>query len=520
MDEYPWNIILTVVGVLVPIGAFLYEFVFVGRKRLGYRVQMDTTAADDVAARTSADGWQLLRRANGERPEPLVNPSFVLLRIENDGTSHINSSDYAVLPGNKVGVRVRFPGRRVAGLVVTEVSDEFLHESFDAESGLAVSEGEDEICLPKVPLNPGLHYKVLVVLESTDRTVDGRAKPFAEPVFIGGIIGGVGSGGMSETESRTRTSGPVMALIAFLVVIIVAQFGVGYVFGEQADPMDCYQGRLTLVGSTAFRPVLAEAADAYMRTCPGAEILTDTEGSDHGVRELNDSQSTEMVAFSDGAKPDGLPMLVERPVAFMLFTPVVNAEAGVRELSLEQLRDVFTGEYGNWEELGGADVPVRLVGRYADSGTRGVFEQRVLRLREGGTNSEDCTTLAPNAEPGVVRCERSSTDDLLDAVAQTPGAIGYSELGAVNARADVLPVQIDGVTASVAEADAGAYPYWETEYAYTYGTPDAQSLTAAFLRYLTAEVGVDVMRSLGHHPCGALSSPVLCRPETDPADDA
>jgi phosphate transport system substrate-binding protein len=64
--------------------------------------------------------------------------------------------------------------------------------------------------------------------------------------------------------------------------------------------------------------------------------------------------------------------------------------------------------------------------------------------------------------------------------------------------------------------DHGAYPFWETEYAYTYSHPGADSLAASFLRYLTNEVGQDVIRAEGHRPCADLENPVLCQPETEP----
>lgn len=83
------------------------------RKRLGYRVQMDTLA-------TSAPhefGADMLQ-ANGRG---LTEPSFVLLRLENPGLREIVEDDY-LDQGNKTGIRVTFPGRRVVGITVTELS--------------------------------------------------------------------------------------------------------------------------------------------------------------------------------------------------------------------------------------------------------------------------------------------------------------------------------------------------------------------------------------------------------------
>ena len=119
---------LATLGVVVPGIAALYEFVVKGRKRLGFRVQMDTTATNVVE--TDDPGvFDQLR-------EPLVDPTPVLLRIENNGQTHIDEDDYAVLHDKKAGVTVTFPDRKVVGMVVTELSDDGMRSSFEDGAGL------------------------------------------------------------------------------------------------------------------------------------------------------------------------------------------------------------------------------------------------------------------------------------------------------------------------------------------------------------------------------------------------
>jgi ABC-type phosphate transport system substrate-binding protein len=97
-------------------------------------------------------------------------------------------------------------------------------------------------------------------------------------------------------------------------------------------------------------------------------------------------------------------------------------------------------------------------------------------------------------------------------VARTPGALGHSEVGSATGHAGVVPVRIDGFPATLDGVEKGAYPYWQTEYAYTYGEPPADSLAAGFLRYLAQQVGQDIIRSHGDRPCTELSKPLLCSP--------
>ncbi|MEV0697082.1 substrate-binding domain-containing protein [Saccharopolyspora sp. NPDC050389] len=513
MDGFPWELALAITGALVPIIAFLWEFAFVGRKRLGYRVQMDTTPTD--VSSLYAGAWRRLERADGGR---LVDPSFVLLRVENTGTTNIAESDYGFPEDTPVGIRVRFPGRRVAGVVVTELSDPSLATYFDAKApGLGMSDVDEAdrtiglVELPKVKLNSSAHYKVLVVLERAGD--DGGKIP--DPEVVGTISGGVGSGKVHETKSQTGTPRWVVALVCFLLMVSLVEPFLIDLTRDEAARLDCATGNLTVTGSTAFEPALREAADEYVKSCPGAKFAWEMHGSAQGLDLLNRTRSPEMLAFSDGPKGDRLPELLPRPMAFLLFTIVVNREAGVQDLKPEQVRDVFGGRVANWADVGGNDVPVRIVDREALSGTRATLEERLLGGEvEPGENSNDCVEPRnENLRGSVLRCRRSDTGSLLDTVAKTSGAIGYSELRAAEGRAELLKVRIGGHEANLEAADHGAYPFWQTEYAYTFGEPAATSLAASFRRYLTNQVGSDIIRSYGNRPCAELANPVLCRPE-------
>ncbi|MFD9962320.1 PstS family phosphate ABC transporter substrate-binding protein [Amycolatopsis sp. NPDC059020] len=515
VEDFPFGALISIIGVVVPVVAFLWEFVLRGRKRLGYRVQMDTTVTGEI----SAEHVGALELVHRETARSLVNPSFVLLRIENHGTATIKEADYRNPEAVAHGVQIRFPGRTVAGFVVTELSDSQLVNNFGEKSGLTRKAIDDArgtkvgvIELPKARLNRDDHYKVLAVLEPAPGNgplTPEEMKPYLEGnALLGGRV--------VKTESGTGLSRRTLALLVFLVAIIIAQFGV-YVFNDPS-PLDCAKGNLTLTGSTAFAPVLEEATRQYRNSCGEANFTVAFHGSTEGLRTLNEAgrkagSGPDMLSFTDGAKEDGYPQLLPRPVAFSLFTLVANKQTGIQDLRADQIRQLYDGRVGNWRELGGADLPVRLISRSPDSGTRRAFQTRILDgKREPGTNSDDCLKVGPGGQPGPVRCERPTTAELLNAVANTPGALGYAELGGITGRDDLVPVRIDGHPATLDGAVHAAYPFWETEYAYTYGEPKAGSLAASFLRYLTNQVGKDVIRSFGNRPCAELANPVLCHP--------
>lgn len=486
---------------VVPAIAGFYEFVVKGRKRLGYRVQMDTSATNVVE--TQYDGLFGQLRVGDHK---LEDPTIVLLRIENNGASNIDEGDYSTPQRDDAGITVTFTDRKVVGAVVTELSDDTMRSSFRSGGGFSVD--ERVIQLPKVMMNRRAHYKLLAALERDDGGEGSRAYP--PPKVDCTIKGGVGGGRIQETQSRIGTSRRTMLIIGFLVLIVVAQLLL-YTSSDDGKPIDCATGRLTVVGSTAFESIVREAAQSYQDACPGSGFAFDMRGSGEGLRALG--TATDKVAFSDGEKPDGLPAALPRPIAFLLFTLVANADTGVQDLTVEQIRRIYRGEVRNWSELGGKDLPIRLISRNPGSGTRSAFQRRVLNgAREPGSNSDDCRNRDPGSPDGVVRCARDTTEGVLLAVSTTPGALGYSELRAAEGRKGVVAVRIDGHQATVADADHGTYPLWETEFGYTYGEPSAQSLAASFLRYLTNQVGADIIREHGDRPCGELANPQLCRP--------
>ncbi|GAA2669494.1 PstS family phosphate ABC transporter substrate-binding protein [Actinoplanes palleronii] len=496
---------------LVPSVAAFYEFVLKGRKRLGYRLQMDTTTTNVAETDAELPGALLELQNHGV---PLKHASLVLLRVENNGFTYIDTHDYVALDDDRVGIRFFFPNRKVVGTVVTELSNDSLRAnfrdlrtSFRPETDRHPSGGVIE--LPKVPMNRLAHYKVLAALERVEGVTGEPGPPTLE--------GDIKDGRIQETRSRPGPPRRAIALVGFLVVLVVAQLLV-FLRSNSGAPLDCATGHVTIYGSTAFEPIVQEAAGAYRDLCPGASFAFAMAGSGEGVAALDDraraADPGQFVAFSDGRKADGMPALTGRPISFFLFALVANPEAGVRDLTLAQVRDIYRGEITNWKAVGGKDLPIRLITRHRGSGTRAAFKERVLGdLVERPSDVDVC----PRGDNGQwagksFACEVGDTGKLLVTVAGTAGALGYAEAGAAADKKNLITVRLDDHAPTVEEADANRYPFWETEYAYTAGEPAARSLSGSFLRFLTNQVGADILRSHGLRPCPELANPARCQP--------
>ncbi|WP_454196062.1 PstS family phosphate ABC transporter substrate-binding protein [Nocardia sp. Marseille-Q1738] len=499
--------VVAVIALAIAVLAFLREFVFAGSKRLGYRVQMDTPVTGEIESIFPGVLTQLRPSADGASPD-LKDISVVLVRIENAGIMRLDIEDYTA-PSPQIGLHLHFPRRRVIGMAVNELSDpSALADHLGRNSGIGVREDTDGhigvIDLPKVPLRKIDHYKILAILQRSD-----GVGPYPDPVLRGGIRGG----GIIETRSRTGVSRMMVALTVFLVSVIIVQLVMTAMEPDPA-PLGCASGKLTVIGSSAFGPVIQDAAEQYRKRCTGAEFAFRFEGTERGLDQLAEEGAGNpgLLAISDGAKGGGYPALVHRPLALSLFTLIVHPGVGIRDLTVAQIQDLYRGKIGNWREVGGPDLPVVLVNRIPGSGSRTTFERRLLDGTQPDRPHVSCTALKGTVISALAHCDVQVTADMRKAVADIPGSLGYVEFSeAIDAG---LPtVAIDGVGAGRDAAVRRTYPFWGVEYAYSNGELPGDSLAASFLHFLTDQTGKEVLRAHGNAPCADLPDPGRCLPD-------
>ncbi|MFF6775440.1 substrate-binding domain-containing protein [Streptomyces sp. NPDC012637] len=480
-------VLTALLGVVVTFAVLAIERRVPRRKRVGYRVQLDTPVGDRVT-----------RLFNGRTD--MADATLVLLRIENDGGVSIGREDYNQ---ENHGLTVRFTRRKVEVAAASQAP-------FDSD---ALVTTDSEIKLPKVPLNPGDYFKVLVLLTG------GAAKDgitVTGPIRDGGADGGVHVNHSATFDDKPpRFSTAARRLTVALTVCVVALASIIVFRGDVPPPIGCARGTLTVTGSTAFEPVLSDVARQYERDCAGATVVVDARGSTAGIRTLADAGaehgkgSPALIALSDGPKPDGYPQLRDTRVAVSLFTLVLNDGIPLDNLTLENIRALYRGDITNWRNLGGPDLPVRLVSRDADSGTREVFQRRVLGRNEPANSSRNCAA-KDDPEAVVIRCELDSTEQVLSTVASLPGALGYTELRSGTGLKGLHRIAVDGRRPRVDELGSSPYPYREIEYAYTWGQPAPGSLTSSFLVYLGRGGGQDVVAGHGHLPCATPKGLRIC----------
>jgi phosphate transport system substrate-binding protein len=156
----------------------------------------------------------------------------------------------------------------------------------------------------------------------------------------------------------------------------------------------------------------------------------------------------------------------------------LNPENPVKELSLEQLRRIYSGEIINWRAVGGRDQPISVLIRPPNSGTHLYFREHVL----GGAPYSDRAQIV------------ATTDNMVDGVSASPEAIGY---GGIAYGPDIIHCSIEGVKPSEENVRNDSYPIVRYLYLYTVDTP--QGTTKDFIDWVLKE-GQQTVRSVGYVP--------------------
>lgn len=261
----------------------------------------------------------------------------------------------------------------------------------------------------------------------------------------------------------------------------------GSAAGSGAANAEELTGSITAAGSSALKPLVDDAADAFNEKYPDVNITIDAGGSGEGLKQVSEgtvnigNSDVEAAEKLDAAKASAL---VDHRVCVVTMAPIINRSVtagGVKDLTTQQLTDIFTGKITNWKEVGGADEAIVLVTRPESSGTRATFKKYAI----GGA-----------AEASNKSMETDDSGVLLKNVKDTKGAIGYVALSYLVSNPGVDTLSLNGVAPTLENTYAGKYPVWTYEHMYTKGEPDKTA--KAFLEYIMSDEYGKKMESLGY----------------------
>lgn len=248
---------------------------------------------------------------------------------------------------------------------------------------------------------------------------------------------------------------------------------------ENTAGFEDISGTLSLAGSTSMEKLCEAMMEGFMEKYPDVTVTTEYTGSGAGLESLT-AGSVDIGNASrkvkDEEKQKGA---VENIVALDGIAVITDSENTVTALTSEQLADIYTGKITNWNELGGKDEAIVLIGRESGSGTRDAFEE-LLDIADKCTYAQ----------------ELDSTGAVLARVSSTSGAIGYVSLDVVDD--SVTSIALNGSEASEENIISGSYALQRPFVMATKGEISEQNeLVQAWFDYIGSEEGKEIIESVG-----------------------
>lgn len=261
----------------------------------------------------------------------------------------------------------------------------------------------------------------------------------------------------------------------YTIILLILTLGICFAYARKTQ--------ITCSGSTTVLPIAQAGAEAYMDLHPDVNISVRGGGSGVGIAALqngtvqiaNSSRPIKSKEIS-ASKAKGI-----NPTAYIVANDgiaiVVNKNNPVKDLSVAQIRDIYTGKINNWKDLGGPGMPIVVVSRDVASGTFEVFNEKAL---SGAKVVASAQLLASN-------------NAVVSAVESTPGAIGYAGLGYITPGVNV--VRVDKVNPTIETVKNGSYKLSRKLYMYTNGK--ATGTVGSFIGWLQSAAGQKIVEDQG-----------------------
>lgn len=216
------------------------------------------------------------------------------------------------------------------------------------------------------------------------------------------------------------------------------------------------ESKITIVGSSAMQLLAEQAGNDYRLAHRNSNIVVQGGGSGTGLSQIQ-AGAVEIGTsdvYAETQKGINANKLSDHLIAVVGIVPIVNKDVGIKNLSLNQLKNIFTGKITNWKQVGGKDEEITVINRSKGSGTRTTFEDVVL-----------------HGQKPIRSQEQDSNGTVKKIVNSTPGTISYISLPYANDK-NIQKLSINGIKATNKNITTNAWPLWSYEHMYTKKNPN------------------------------------------------
>ena len=244
-------------------------------------------------------------------------------------------------------------------------------------------------------------------------------------------------------------------------------------------------------GSDTVLPIAQETAERFLTLNPSASVTVTGGGSGVGISALLDNttdiaMASRGIKFSEKMKAKAAgEELVEVTIAYDALAVIAHPSNPVRQLTRQQLEDIFRGKITNRKEVGGEDRKIVVYSRETSSGTYEFFKESVLKNKNYMSGS----------------LSMPATGAIIQSVSQTKGAIGYVGLAYVSPRIKTLAVSYDNIHFAIPSMESAynkTYPVVRPLY-YYYNKKN-EKLVRPLLDFMLSDEGQEIIKKGGYIP--------------------
>jgi phosphate transport system substrate-binding protein len=258
-------------------------------------------------------------------------------------------------------------------------------------------------------------------------------------------------------------------------------------------PVSLFAGEVITVKGSDTMVILAQRwAETYMKKNPNVTIQVTGGGSGTGISALING-TTDVCNASRPMKPAEKQKLkqrfstlgVEIKAAKDGIALYVHESNPVQELTLKQVKEIYTGKITNWKQVGGADARIILYSRENNSGTYVYFKDVVLEAQDYAPNCQNM--------PG--------TAAVVNAVAKDPNGIGYGGAAYGKGIRDLKIKADENSPAYIPNAETvgnGTYPI--TRFLYMYVKSRPTGAMKEYVDWILSDDGQSIVSRVGYFP--------------------
>ena len=240
-------------------------------------------------------------------------------------------------------------------------------------------------------------------------------------------------------------------------------------------------GTVSTDGSTSMEKVIGGLGEMFMEMNSGITFTYNPTGSGSGIKAVQEGRCDIGLASRNLKTEEAESGLTETVLAYDGIAVIVNPENPVSDLDVATIAKIYLGQITNWSEVDGNAAEIVLIGREAGSGTRDGFESI--------TDTEDACQY---------RQELTSTGDVITAVSQNPGAIGYASVA--SGKDTVKALTVAGVAPSNETILDGTYVIQRPFVLVTKADTQLSAAAQAFFDYALSADAHEIITAAGVVP--------------------